>query len=67
MEETRQENENLEFTNRIDLTELQESVHKIKTQLNKCRLLMQNYLDMLRIGFRIISLYPKANTIIIGS
>ncbi|CAL2085913.1 MoxR-like ATPase [Tenacibaculum sp. 190524A05c] len=61
MEETRQENENLEFTNRIDLTELQESVHKIKTQLNKVIVGQKEMIDLL-----IVAIFSDGHALIEG-
>lgn len=47
MEETLDTNDNLEFENRIDLSELQESVYKIKTQLNKVIVGQKEMIDLL--------------------
>ena len=61
MEETRQENENLEFENRIDLTELQESVYKIKTQLNKVIVGQKEMIDLL-----IVAIFSDGHALIEG-
>ncbi len=61
MEETRQENENLEFTNRIDLTELQESVHNIKAQLNKVIVGQKEMIDLL-----IVAIFSDGHALIEG-
>jgi MoxR-like ATPase len=61
MEETRQENENLEFENRIDLTELQESVYNIKTQLNKVIVGQKEMIDLL-----IVAIFSDGHALIEG-
>ncbi|AUC15037.1 magnesium chelatase [Tenacibaculum sp. SZ-18] len=61
MEETRQENENLEFENRIDLSELQESVNKIKTQLSKVIVGQKEMVDLL-----IVAIFSDGHALIEG-
>ncbi|MCH2032753.1 MAG: MoxR family ATPase [Tenacibaculum sp.] len=61
MEETRQENENLEFENRIDLSELQESVYKIKTQLSKVIVGQKEMVDLL-----IVAIFSDGHALIEG-
>ncbi len=46
-EETPSTNENLEFTNRIDLNELQQGVEAIRTELHKIIIGQQDMIDML--------------------
>ncbi len=61
MEETRQENENLEFENRIDLSELKESVYKIKTQLSKVIVGQKEMVDLL-----IVAIFSDGHALIEG-
>ncbi|MFY7671761.1 AAA family ATPase [Tenacibaculum sp. MEBiC06402] len=61
MEETRQENENLEFENRIDLSELQESVYNIKTQLNKVIVGQKEMIDLL-----IVAVFSDGHALVEG-
>lgn len=47
MENTNEQNENLEFTNRIDLSELQQAVEAIRTELHKVIIGQKEMIDML--------------------
>jgi len=47
MESTNEQNENLEFTNRIDLSELQEAVEAIRTELHKVIIGQKEMINML--------------------
>lgn len=47
MENTNEQNDNLEFTNRIDLSELQEGVAAIRTELHKVIIGQKEMIDML--------------------
>ncbi|CAL2081958.1 MoxR family ATPase [Tenacibaculum sp. 190524A02b] len=47
MEDTTNNTDNLEFENRIDLSELQESVYQIKSQLGKIIVGQKNMIDLL--------------------
>jgi MoxR-like ATPase len=47
MENTNEQNENLEFTNRIDLSELQQGVEAIRAELHKVIIGQKDMIDML--------------------
>ncbi len=61
IENNEQENNNLSFENRIDLTELQESVFQIKKQLQKVIVGQKDMLDLL-----IVSLLSNGHVLIEG-
>ncbi len=61
MEETNQKNDNLEFQNRIDLSELQESIFKVKTQLGKVIVGQKNMIDLL-----IVAIFSDGHALIEG-
>lgn len=61
MENTTNESSNLEFENRIDLTELQESVYQIKSQLSKVIVGQQRMMDLL-----IVALLADGHALIEG-
>ncbi len=64
MEETNQPQENndkLEFKNRIDVSELQESIYKIKTQLNKVIVGQKSMIDLL-----IVAIFSDGHALIEG-
>ncbi|QNM86391.1 MoxR family ATPase [Polaribacter pectinis] len=60
-ENNEQTSENIEFTNRIDLSELQESVFKIKQQLQKVIVGQKDMMDLL-----IVSLLANGHVLIEG-
>ncbi len=61
MEETNKTNDNLEFQNRIDLSDLQESVFKVKTQLEKVIVGQKRMIDLL-----IIAIFSDGHALIEG-
>ncbi|TCI91105.1 AAA family ATPase [Tenacibaculum sp. M341] len=64
MEETNQpqeSNDKLEFKNRIDVSELQESIYKIKTQLNKVIVGQKSMIDLL-----IVAIFSDGHALIEG-
>ena len=61
MEETTTPNDGLEFENRIDLSELQESVYKIKNQLHKVIVGQKNMIDLL-----IVAIFSDGHALIEG-
>ncbi|WP_442266674.1 AAA family ATPase [Tenacibaculum sp. ZS6-P6] len=61
MEETTTPKDGLEFENRIDLSELQESVYKIKNQLHKVIVGQKNMIDLL-----IVAIFSDGHALIEG-